>query len=234
MQKLIALLIVALVPLVTATQKHVKKIIHECHDHKALQLTPKLSLQITLHAFLLWASMGLFMPLAILVIRMKNRVEDGRRLKMIVYAHAFLQVLSVLLIAVATILSVVNFENFFDNTHQRLGLALYVAIWLPLIAGIFRPDRGSKNRGLWYAFHWLIGVTITLLGIVNVYIGLQAYNTKTMKNIRVWKWFFSAEVAHYIKESGGILSNGSVRPMDEEASPAHKKPVTHGIMRATR
>ncbi|KAK4369092.1 hypothetical protein RND71_012884 [Anisodus tanguticus] len=48
---------------------------------------------------------------------------------------------STLLVAVATIMSVINFENFFDNTHQRLGLALYVAVWLPLIAGIFRPDK---------------------------------------------------------------------------------------------
>lgn len=231
-------IIVSLLPLVTATQKHAKKIIHECSDHKVLELSPKLSFQIILHGILLWASMGFLMPIAILVIRMSNKEQNGRRLKMIVYTHASLQILSVLLVAVATIMSVINFENFFDNTHQRLGLALYVAIWLPFIAGIFRPDRGSKNRGVWYAFHWLIGVTVTLLGIVNVYIGLQAYNTKTMKSTSVWNWLFSIEVGviafiylfqekwQYIKQSGGILGNESVRPTDQEASPTQKKEIS--------
>ncbi|XP_047271447.1 cytochrome b561 domain-containing protein At4g18260 isoform X2 [Capsicum annuum] len=211
-QKLIlhvAIFLVAhLLTLVSATEKHTKKIIHECSDYKILQPSPKLSLQIILHAILLWASMGFLMPIAVLVIRMKTQEENGRRLKMIVYAHAAL---------------------------QRLGLALYVAIWLPLVAGIFRPDRGTKYRGVWYAFHWLIGVTVTLLGIVAVYLGLQAYNTKTRRSIRVWNWLFSAEVAviafiyllqekwHYIKQSGGILSKDSVRPTDQEASPTQKK-----------
>ncbi|MCD9638354.1 hypothetical protein HAX54_022253 [Datura stramonium] len=240
-QKLIvhvAIFIVALLPLASAIQKHTKKITHECSDHKVLELSPKLSFQIVLHGFLLWASMGFLMPIGILVMRMSNKEENGRRLKMIVYTHASLQILSVLLVAVATIMSVMNFENFFDNTHQRIGLALYVAIWLPLIAGIFRPDRGSKNRGVWYAFHWLIGVTVTLLGIVNVYIGLQAYNTKTMRSTSVWSWLFSVEVAviafiyllqekwHHIKQSGGILGKESVRPTDQEASPTQKKELS--------
>ncbi|KAK4342208.1 hypothetical protein RND71_038024 [Anisodus tanguticus] len=234
----VAIFILALLPLVSATENHKKKIVHECNDHKVLELSPKLSFQIILHGFLLWASMGFLMPIAMLVIRMSNKEENGRRLKMIVYAHAALQVLSVLLVAVATIMSVINFENFFDNTHQRLGLALYVAIWLPFIAGIFRPDKGSKNRGVWYAFHWLIGVTVTLLGIVNVYIGLQAYNTKTMISTSIWNWLFSVEVAviafiylfqekwHYIKQSGGILGNESVRPTDQESSPTRKKELS--------
>ncbi|XP_060189750.1 cytochrome b561 domain-containing protein At2g30890-like [Lycium barbarum] len=240
-QKLIvhvAIFIFALLPLVSATQKHTKKIVHKCNDHKVLELSPKLSFQIILHGFLLWASMGFLMPMAILVIRMSNKEENGRRLKMIVYTHAALQIVSVLLVAVATIMSVINFENFFDNTHQRVGLALYVATWLPLVAGIFRPDKGSKNRGKWYAFHWLIGVTVTLLGIVNVYIGLQAYNKKTMKSTSIWNWLFSAEVGvivliyllqekwHYIKQSEGILGNESVRPTDQESSPTQKKELS--------
>lgn len=98
--------------------------------------------------------------------------------------------------------------------------------------------RGGKNRGIWYAFHWLIGVAVTLLGIVNVYTGLQAYNTRTMKSTSVWKWLFSVEVAfiafiylfqekwQYIKQSGGILGDESVRPTDQEASPTQKKELS--------
>lgn len=36
--------------------------------------------------------MGFLMPIAILVIRMSNKEQNGRRLKMIVYTHASLQV----------------------------------------------------------------------------------------------------------------------------------------------
>lgn len=234
----VAIFIVALLPLVTATEKHTKNITNESNDHKVLELSSKLSFQIILHGVLLWASMGFLMPVAVLVIRMSNKEQNGRRLKMIVYIHASLQIVSVLLVAVATVMSVRSFDNFFDNTHQRIGLALYVAIWLPFIAGIFRPDRGGKNRGIWYAFHWLIGVAVTLLGIVNVYTGLQAYNTRTMKSTSVWKWLFSVEVAfiafiylfqekwQYIKQSGGILGDESVRPTDQEASPTQKKELS--------
>jgi len=47
--------------------------------------------EITLHGFLLWASMGFLMPVGILVIRMSNRVECGRKLKVLFYTHAILQ-----------------------------------------------------------------------------------------------------------------------------------------------
>ncbi|XP_009790167.1 cytochrome b561 domain-containing protein At4g18260-like [Nicotiana tabacum] len=238
MQKLIvhaAILIFALLPSVSSTQKHTKRIIHESSHHKVLELSPKLSFQIILHGFLLWVSMGFLMPIAILVMRMSNRQKCGRRLKLIFYTHASLQILSVILVITATTLSVINFENFFDNTHQRIGLALYVAIWLPIVAGIFRPDKGSKRRGAWFCFHWLIGITVTLLGIVNIYTGLQAYHMKTMKSISVWNWLFSAEVAviafiyllqekwHYIKQSGVTVGNDSVRPTDQETSPTNEK-----------
>lgn len=57
-----------------------------------LQLTPKLSLQITLHAFLLWASIGFLMPIGIIIIRMSYRFECGKKLKVLFYSHVIVQV----------------------------------------------------------------------------------------------------------------------------------------------
>lgn len=51
---------------------------------------------IEVHGFLLWASMGFLMPVAILAIRMSNREESGRKIKFMFYMHATLQASSIL------------------------------------------------------------------------------------------------------------------------------------------
>lgn len=54
-------------------------------------MSSSLLFDITLHGFLLWASMGFLMPVGILVIRMSNREQCGRRLKILFYIHTILQ-----------------------------------------------------------------------------------------------------------------------------------------------
>lgn len=44
-------------------------------------MSPRLQFEITLHGFLLWASMGFLMPIGILAIRLSNREENPRRLR---------------------------------------------------------------------------------------------------------------------------------------------------------
>lgn len=52
---------------------------------------------ITVHGLLLWASMGLLMPVGILTIRMSSKKETGsKEAKVFFYLHIVLQVLSVL------------------------------------------------------------------------------------------------------------------------------------------
>lgn len=38
-------------------------------------------------------------------------------------------------------MSIKNFENSFNNNHQRLGLALYGGMWVQGIIGFLRPPR---------------------------------------------------------------------------------------------
>ncbi|KAL3502935.1 hypothetical protein ACH5RR_037384 [Cinchona calisaya] len=105
-------------------------------------MTPKLSSEIAIHGFLFWASMGFLVPVGVLIMRESNREKCGRRLKILFYIHGLLQqILPVLLLTAGALISFKNFENSFNNGHQRLGLALYGLLWLQLLIGIVRQHR---------------------------------------------------------------------------------------------
>ncbi|KAK6142247.1 hypothetical protein DH2020_022595 [Rehmannia glutinosa] len=188
-------------------------------------MNPQLSFMIKLHGFLLWASVGFLMPVAILIKRMSNREQSGTRLRIIFY------VFSVLLATAGAVMSIKYFDNSFNNDHQRIGLAFYIVMWLQAFLGIFRPHRGSKGRSSWFLFHWLVGIAVSLLGVINIYTGLQAYSKRTSKNVRFWTIIFTVEISlilffyllqekwHYILRQGTILRNKPVQPTDREMSP---------------
>ena len=56
-----------------------------------LKMSPRLQFEITLHGFLLWASMGFLMPVGILAIRLSNREENPRWLRILFYVHTIFQ-----------------------------------------------------------------------------------------------------------------------------------------------
>ncbi|XP_057796093.1 cytochrome b561 domain-containing protein At4g18260-like [Salvia miltiorrhiza] len=203
------------------------------------KVTPQLLFEIKLHGFLLWASVGLLMPAAILVKRMSNREESGKRLRIIFYIHAITQVVSVLLATAAAVMSIKYFDNSFNNDHQRIGLAFYVIMWLQALAGICRPHRVSKSRNIWFVFHWLVGIVVSLLGVINIYTGLQAYHKRTLKNVRIWTILFTVQISltlflyllqekwHYIQKQGPILGNKPVQPTgDREMFPTCQQKET--------
>lgn len=88
--------------------------------------------------------------------------------------------------------------------------------------------RGSKRRSVWFFLHWISGTTVCFLGILNVYIGLQAYQEKTSKSIRIWNILFTVQVFVfvlfyllqdkwvYIQNQGVILSNEVMAPSSQE------------------
>ncbi|KAK7276749.1 hypothetical protein RIF29_17895 [Crotalaria pallida] len=201
-QKLIAFLFQAsltfiMFPLVSTSHHEHKQVkgIHSINKDSNIKMNPRLQFEITLHGFVLWASMGFLMPVGILAIRLSNREGNRRRLRIIFYVHAILQKIAVLLATTGAIMSIKNFNNSFNNTHQRLGVALYGTIWLQVLFGIFRPQRGSKRRSLWFFAHWINGIAVSLLGVLNVYIGLQAYHAKTSKSITTWNILFTIQIS---------------------------------------
>ncbi|MBA0549108.1 hypothetical protein Golob_020163, partial [Gossypium lobatum] len=133
----ICLMNIIVLPLVSSSsQQHVKSIDSIADKKDGIhKVSHKLMFEIRLHGFLLWASMGFLMPVGILAIRMSNRQEGGTRLKILFYVH----ILSLLISTAGAVMSVKNFNNSFNNHHQRLGLALYGIIWVQALTGVLRP-----------------------------------------------------------------------------------------------
>ena len=79
------------------------------------------------------------------------------------HMHLFISIqqkLAVLLATAGAVMSMKNFNNSFNNNHQRIGVALYGIIWLQVIAGIFRPQRYTNEfpfikKIFIYVNHWI-------------------------------------------------------------------------------
>ncbi|XP_010529155.1 PREDICTED: cytochrome b561 domain-containing protein At4g18260-like [Tarenaya hassleriana] len=171
------------------------------HDNKEAfqdKLNHQMAYSVKLHGILLWVSMGFFMPLGILSIRMANKFhETERKVKVFFYLHAISQILAVLLATAGAIMSLRTLENSFNNTHQRLGLALYAAMWLQFLTGVFKPSRESRRRIKWYIWHWMLGTIVTVVGVINIYTGIRAYQhkTSTRDSSSLWTILFTAEIS---------------------------------------
>ncbi|XP_078167963.1 cytochrome b561 domain-containing protein At2g30890-like [Carex rostrata] len=205
---------------------------HNDSQSRPLKLNPKLSLQIKIHALLLWGSVGFLMPIGILVIRFASSCTCGKYSRVLFYLHVVLQTAAVALATAGAVLSLKNFQNSFNNTHQRIGLALYGFIWFQPLLGFLRPNRGVKARSVWYLIHWLIGIIICMVGIANIYIGLHTYHEKTSKSVRLWVVLFTIEISligfayllqdrwQYILEQGARHCDEQIRPTDNMNSPS--------------
>ncbi|KAJ4729018.1 Cytochrome b561 domain-containing protein [Melia azedarach] len=227
LQKLV--ITILLLPCVSSSLQEEKSIGNDTISNNSIhQMSHKLLSEITVHAFLLWASMGFLMPVGILLIRMSNTEECGRRLRIIFYAHAISQTIALLLATAGAVLSIKNFNNSFSNHHQKIGVALYGIIWLQALLGILRPRRGSRGRSLWFFAHWVLGTAVSLLGILNIYTGLQAYHEKTSRSISLWTILLTIEISFivflyllqdkwvYMQKQGVIFGNEPRRPHDKE------------------
>ncbi|KAB2020756.1 hypothetical protein ES319_D07G090600v1 [Gossypium barbadense] len=216
----------------------VSSIDEDNNDNIKKVISHKLMFEITLHGFLLWASMGFLMPIGILAIRMSNGEECGRKLKILFYVHAVSQhfyfhvwqILSVLLATTGAIMSIKNFNNSFNNHHQRLGVALYGIIWLQALTGVLRPWRGCKGRTVWFFAHWLLGTTVCILGVISIYTGLGAYYDKTSKSTKLWTIAFTVEITvivliYLFQDKWVHIQNQGVpvRPSEEHGSIGNEK-----------
>ncbi|XP_020230530.1 cytochrome b561 domain-containing protein At2g30890 [Cajanus cajan] len=230
-----ASLVFIMFPLVSSSQEHHSR----TKENNRIKMTPRLQFEITLHGFLLWASMGFLMPVGILAIRLSNREDNPRRHRIVFYVHAILQMIAVLLATAGAIMSIKNFNNLFNNSHQRLGVALYGVIWLQVLLGIFRPQRGTK-RSVWFFAHWILGTVVSFLGVLNVYLGLGAYHQKTSKSIKIWNILFTLQISVivffylfqekwvYIQNQGVALGNEMMTNSCQESRPDEKEKVFKG------
>ncbi|KAL8507911.1 hypothetical protein ACS0TY_018456 [Phlomoides rotata] len=175
------------VPLVVAADERTR--LHNIRPSNKLKGNPKLSYEIELHGFLLWGSVGILMPISILIKRMTNRdqASPGRKQRIIFYLHAITQVLAVLVAAAGGVMSIKYFDNSFNNEHQKIGLVFYGLVWLQILVSFFKPHRGSKGRRM--------GISTSLIGVINIYTGIQSYHERTSKDVRIWTIIFMVEMS---------------------------------------
>ncbi|KAG6420551.1 hypothetical protein SASPL_117083 [Salvia splendens] len=83
------------------------------------------------------------------------------------------------------------------NEHDKLRECIqqktraYAAIYMQLILGFKRRKRGSRARSAWYLLHCLVGV-------LNIYTGLQAYHIITSTNTRFYTIIFTAQLSFMV------------------------------------
>nr|PNR59683.1 hypothetical protein PHYPA_002475 [Physcomitrium patens] len=102
---------------------------------------------IKVHGWLMCLSMGLLMPVAIILIRFSRGYRESGDLKNVrtlVYVHTIIQVVAVLTVICSAAVAVTKFDNSFTYTHERLGLALWILVWLPPLVGLIRPNHDTR------------------------------------------------------------------------------------------
>ncbi|KAL4364076.1 hypothetical protein GQ457_04G024190 [Hibiscus cannabinus] len=192
-----ALLIINVVPFVISFQEPVESVGIPTNNEENIpnKVSGKVMFEITVHGIILWVSMGFLVPVGILAIRMSaNREECGTRHQVLFYVHAVSQILSVLLVTAGALMSIKNFNNSFNNYHQRLGVALYGIIWVQALTAALRSCRGSKARSVWFFGHWLLGTAVSILGVINIYTGLGALHDKTSASTKLWTIVLTVEI----------------------------------------
>ncbi|KAJ8504127.1 hypothetical protein OPV22_005013 [Ensete ventricosum] len=118
------------------------------------------------------------------------------------------------------------------TTHRSIGMALFSLATLQVFALFLRPNKDHKYRFYWNIYHHLVGYTVIILGIVNVFEGLDILGVDH-------KWRAGYIIAICIL--GGIAlflevatwivvlkrkSNGSTKPYGESSSNGVQKPLS--------
>ncbi|CAN8231679.1 unnamed protein product [Cochlearia groenlandica] len=64
------------------------------------------------------------------------------------------------------------------STHRAIGIALFTLATVQVFAMFLRPKPEHKHRLYWNIYHHTIGYTLIILGVVNVFKGLDILNPK--------------------------------------------------------
>ncbi|XP_008792963.1 cytochrome b561 and DOMON domain-containing protein At3g25290-like [Phoenix dactylifera] len=64
-----------------------------------------------------------------------------------------------------------------QTTHRNIGITLFSLGTLQVFALFLRPNKDHKYRFYWNIYHYLVGYTVIILGIINVFKGLKILDT---------------------------------------------------------
>ncbi|XP_072999234.1 cytochrome b561 and DOMON domain-containing protein At3g25290-like [Typha latifolia] len=66
------------------------------------------------------------------------------------------------------------------TTHRNIGIALFSLATLQIFALFLRPNKDHKSRFYWNIYHHLVGYVVIVLGVVNIFEGLNILDPQQM------------------------------------------------------
>lgn len=131
---------------------------------------PNQSLKRT-HGIINTIAWGILLPLGVIFARYLRPFSES----IWFYIHAPVQTLGYVLGVTGWALGMrLRTESaFVHKSHQNIGIALFVLATVQVFALILRPNVDHKVRRYWNYYHHSLGYTIILLGIINIFRGLN-------------------------------------------------------------
>ena len=138
-------------------------------------------------------------PVSILLARFYGRHPGWAR-----KLHIWLNILALLLTTVLFILGfmAVGPERSLTNPHHGIGVAIYTLLWFEVINGCLWRNKGIKRSHLPLSLmlHNWFGRAISLLGIVQVALGLTLYGSPVFLFVLYTLWCVALLVLYFILE----------------------------------
>uniref|UniRef100_A0A2P2IPQ5 Cytochrome b561 and DOMON domain-containing protein n=1 Tax=Rhizophora mucronata TaxID=61149 RepID=A0A2P2IPQ5_RHIMU len=126
-----------------------------------------------IHGILNAVSWGFLFPLGIIIARYLRTFQSADPAWF--YLHVSCQV-SAYVIGVAgwgTGMKLGSGSSMQFSGHRNIGITLFAIATLQILALFLRPNKDHKYRFYWNIYHHSIGYTILVLGIINVFKGLD-------------------------------------------------------------
>jgi len=87
------------------------------------------------------------------------------------YMHLGFNSVAVILTAVGIFIVATLVDSHFTHSHGKIGLSILVLSVAQVISGILRPDKKNvSRRKFWVTVHRLLGVTLFIMAVINMYI----------------------------------------------------------------
>ena len=152
-------------------------------------------------AFLAW---GVFVPFAVQSSLLRSFLPEGPmwfNLHRAFNVTGFALFIAAFAVAVAYVAK--ENEEHFSNSHEKMGLAMFIMAFVQVLGGIVRPhlpnsddtEKSSQRKG-WEIGHRLLGVSLLACGFWQMQEGIQLYaiifsvdeNSENGVTIAYWVW----------------------------------------------